>query len=313
MREKDLFSFSRFQKQNKILFKILIGNFLLKIVKILAVDDSPLVRNMIIKTLKIKGDSYKVETAENGLIAVEKYEKFKPDLVLLDITMPGMDGVEALSRIMQMDNNATVVMVTSAGTSDVITLCMKKGARGHIEKPFSPSELVETIKKLTKPDMDYDRIATLYSRVSSKMEKSLRKMLDDSISLALSKVDVEKERPEIEIPEDSVGITTKVEGERSGIIVSVINKEQLRTLLLAQNNTSELEDEENASIEFFNTMNNNFLTEFLNYTHQNLRILPPKFFKDEDNSIPAREFIKILYDITWKDVKIPMKIHQFLT
>ncbi len=115
--------------------------------KVLAVDDSPLARDMITKTLKVQGDSYKVETAENGKIAVEKYGKFKPDLVILDITMPEMDGVEALTRIMQMDNNATVIMVTATGTSDVIAECMRKGARGQIEKPFSPSELVATIKK----------------------------------------------------------------------------------------------------------------------------------------------------------------------
>jgi len=199
--------------------------------KVLAVDDSPLARDMITKTLKVQGDSYKVETAENGKIAVEKYGKFKPDLVILDITMPEMDGVEALTRIMQMDNNATVIMVTAAGTSDVIAECMRKGARGHIEKPFSPSELVATIKKLTKSDVDYDRLTTLYSRVASKMEKSLRKMLDDSATLTLSKIDAGRERSKIEIPEDSVGITTLIEGNREGIIVSVINKEQLRTIL----------------------------------------------------------------------------------
>lgn len=280
--------------------------------KVLAVDDSPLARDMITKTLKVQGDSYQVETAENGKIAVEKYGKFKPDLVILDITMPEMDGVEALTRIMQMDNNATVIMVTATGTSDVIAECMRKGARGQIEKPFSPSELVATIKKLTKSDVDYDRLATLYSRVASKMEKSLRKILDDSATLTLSKIDAGRERSKIEIPKDSVGITTLVEGNREGIIVSVINKEQLCTILhLTHNDTSEL-DEENAFLEFFNIMNNNFLTEFLNYTHQNMRLLPPRYFKDEDNSVYAKEFAIILYDITWKDAKIPMKIHQFL-
>ncbi|GFN40360.1 MAG: putative response regulatory domain-containing protein [Marine Group I thaumarchaeote] len=282
--------------------------------KILVVDDNLSIRSMISKFFKMEGDSYEVETAENGLIALEKYAQFKPDVVILDIAMPVMDGIETLTKLRKINSDAAVIVASASGATDRVSECLKKGARGYIEKPFSPEELLATIKNLTKPDMDYDQIVSLFSRIASKMQGSLRKMVDDSVSLTLRGVDVAKLERIIDITPESVGVTTKVEGQRWGKIVAVMKKQQLRTILLVESHASELKDENASFLEFFHIINNNLLTEFANYTQQKLKILPPQFFdKENDRKVTTREFIQILFDIKWKEEEIPLKIYQCLT
>jgi len=71
--------------------------------KILAVDDNPSIRKMITTFFKLEDGDYEVETAENGAVALSKYETFKPDIVIMDISMPVMDGIEALTQLRKKD------------------------------------------------------------------------------------------------------------------------------------------------------------------------------------------------------------------
>jgi len=304
--------------------------------KVLVVDDNESIRKMVTKTLKIKGN-YEVETAENGLIALLKYETFKPDVVLLDISMPVMDGIEALTQLRKKDPNAAVIMATATGSLASIKECMKRGARGHVEKPFSPEELLATIKNVLKSGTDYDKFTTLFSRIANKMEASLCKMteipltvtLGDIVEVAgkeyekavtysgkdMSQVKRSKEYEErkIEIPDDSVGITSEVEGQQNGIIVTSINKQKLRDVLTGQENTAKLEDEDSAFMALFNILNNNQLTEFANYTEQNLRLKPPRYFdKEKDSKVSDKNFIHVIYEIKWNDNKIPLDVFTAL-
>jgi two-component system, chemotaxis family, chemotaxis protein CheY len=114
--------------------------------KILIVDDAEFLRMRISKMLI--GDGYEVVEAENGAIAVEKYKEVKPDVVLMDITMPEMDGLTALKQIRAFDPKARVVMLTALGQESVVLEAIKSGARDFVVKPFERERVLSAITKL---------------------------------------------------------------------------------------------------------------------------------------------------------------------
>jgi len=114
--------------------------------KILIVDDAEFLRMRISKMLV--GDGYEVVEAENGAMAVESYKANKPDLVLMDITMPEMDGLTALRHIKAYDAKAKVVMLTALGQESVVLEAIKSGARDFVVKPFERDRVLSAIQKL---------------------------------------------------------------------------------------------------------------------------------------------------------------------
>ncbi|MDE3075574.1 MAG: response regulator [Chloroflexota bacterium] len=114
--------------------------------KILVVDDAAFMRMRCSKLLKENG--YDVVEAENGLDAIAKYKDAKPDAVLLDITMPEMDGLTALKEIRKVDPEAKVAMVTAMGQQSMIMDAIKSGAKDFVVKPFQPDRVLAAVKKL---------------------------------------------------------------------------------------------------------------------------------------------------------------------
>lgn len=114
-----------------------------KDIKILTADDSAFMRKLLIDILKGAGYE-KIIEAENGRVAVEKYNKEKPDLVLLDIIMPELDGVQVLKQI---GPSAKVLMVSAVGQDSIIKDAMDSGAKGFIVKPFEKEKVLEEVKK----------------------------------------------------------------------------------------------------------------------------------------------------------------------
>lgn len=113
--------------------------------KVLVVDDALFMRN---KTSKLLIDAgYEVTEASNGAEAVEKYMSEKPDVVLMDITMPVLDGIGALREIRSKDPQAKVVMVTALGQRSMVIEAIREGARDFVVKPFQPEKLLEAVKK----------------------------------------------------------------------------------------------------------------------------------------------------------------------
>jgi len=113
--------------------------------KILIVDDAAFMRMMIKDNLKKAGYTEFVE-AGDGEQALVKYEAEKPGIVIMDITMPVMDGIQALSAIKQMDSEAKVVMCSAMGQEGMVVEAIKLGAMDFIVKPFKPDRLVQTIR-----------------------------------------------------------------------------------------------------------------------------------------------------------------------
>jgi len=114
--------------------------------RVLVVDDAMFMRAMLKKVLTEAGFEIAGE-AENGQIAVERYKELKPDLVMMDITMPEMDGLAALKEIMKVDSGAKVVMCTALGQERNVAEALKIGAKDYIIKPFREDKVVEVAKK----------------------------------------------------------------------------------------------------------------------------------------------------------------------
>lgn len=111
---------------------------------VLIVDDTLFMRASIRQMLEANGHSVAGEAA-NGLEAIEKYAAVKPDVILMDITMPDMDGLEALRRIKEIDPAAKVVMCTAMGQQAMVAKAVELGAQQFIVKPFQPDRLMAAI------------------------------------------------------------------------------------------------------------------------------------------------------------------------
>ncbi|HEX2979679.1 MAG TPA: response regulator [Anaerolineaceae bacterium] len=114
--------------------------------KILIVDDAEFLRVRISKMLN--GDGFEVIEAENGARAVDTYKVEHPDVVLMDITMPEMDGLTALKEIRGIDPKAKVIMLTALGQESVVLEAIKSGARDFVVKPFERDRVITAIRKL---------------------------------------------------------------------------------------------------------------------------------------------------------------------
>jgi len=113
--------------------------------RFLVVDDSVFARKNIAKMVEQFGGQIAGE-AGDGLTAITEYDRVKPDMVLMDITMPQMEGIEAAERIVRAHPEARIVMVSSVGYQENVVAALQKGARHFVQKPVKPEVLYEVIK-----------------------------------------------------------------------------------------------------------------------------------------------------------------------
>jgi two-component system chemotaxis response regulator CheY len=115
--------------------------------KILIVDDAAFMRMMVKDSLSKSGYTNVIE-ASDGEIACSLYEKEKPDLVIMDITMPNKTGIEALRDIKAADPSAKIIMCSAMGQEAMVVEAIKLGALDFIVKPFKPERIIQTITKV---------------------------------------------------------------------------------------------------------------------------------------------------------------------
>ena len=116
--------------------------------KVLIVDDSAMSRRILRRILEDAG--HDVAEAEDGMVAIEKYYLERPDIVLLDLIMKDMFGMEVLQRIRQLDENARVVVATADIQTSTRTMSEAEGAMGFVTKPFVQSEIIAAVESALK-------------------------------------------------------------------------------------------------------------------------------------------------------------------
>ncbi|HWT73520.1 MAG TPA: response regulator [Mobilitalea sp.] len=117
--------------------------------KILLVDDSKTSRKILKGILEENGHEV-IGEAINGEDGIAKFKELKPDITTMDITMPVLDGLEALRQIMEYNKNAKVVMVTAAGQKTKMVDAIKYGAAEFLAKPFESTQIISIIKKINE-------------------------------------------------------------------------------------------------------------------------------------------------------------------
>jgi two-component system chemotaxis response regulator CheY len=120
-------------------------------VRYLVVDDSVFARKNIIKMIEMFGGEIAGE-AGDGLTAIAEFNRIKPDIVLMDITMPQMEGIEAVERIVRQHPDARIIMVSSVGYQENILAALQKGAKHFVQKPVKPEVLYEILRYVLSDD-----------------------------------------------------------------------------------------------------------------------------------------------------------------
>ena len=120
-------------------------------VRYLVVDDSVFARKNLIKMIEMFGGEVAGE-AGDGLTAIAEFNRTKPDIVLMDITMPQMEGIEAVERIVRQHADARIVMVSSVGYQENILAALQKGAKHFVQKPVKPEVLYEILRYVLSDD-----------------------------------------------------------------------------------------------------------------------------------------------------------------
>ncbi len=116
-------------------------------IKILIVDDAAFMRIVLKDILKSVGYTNIIEAAD-GLMAIEQYKKFKPDLVTLDVNMPKMDGIQALRQLMNIDTKARVIMITAVEQRFIVQEAIRYGAKDYIVKPFDRAMVATVVERV---------------------------------------------------------------------------------------------------------------------------------------------------------------------
>lgn len=115
--------------------------------RVLIVDDAAFMR-MMLKDILTKNGYDVIGEAPNGVKAVEIYKAEKPDVVTMDITMPEMDGIQAVKEIKAFDPSAKIIMCSAMGQQAMVMEAIKSGAKDFIVKPFQPERVLEALKKV---------------------------------------------------------------------------------------------------------------------------------------------------------------------
>lgn len=120
--------------------------------KIIVTDDSKMARKMVVKVLNdvLGNEEFEIFEAENGLVCVELFQKIKPDLIFLDLTMPVMDGFDALHKIKEFDSNAKVVVVSADIQKGSMERVRDSGAFDFVKKPIDELKMRQIFNKLGK-------------------------------------------------------------------------------------------------------------------------------------------------------------------
>jgi two-component system, OmpR family, phosphate regulon sensor histidine kinase PhoR len=160
-------------------------------IHVLVVDDEQDIREGSERILKRMG--FSVSTAASGETALERFQEKKPDIVLLDLKMPGMDGMEALKRIREIDARAIVIVITGYATVETAIQAMKNGAYDFIPKPFEP-----------------DQLRIIVNRASEKIR----------LEMAAEKLSLERQRTLMDLGTEKSRIRTIIESLPNGVLVT---------------------------------------------------------------------------------------------
>lgn len=268
--------------------------------KILVVDDSAFARQIVRNALNRQGFRQVIE-AEDGEEGLRKYEKEKPDVVLLDVIMPGLHGNEVLKKILNMNENAKVIMLSAVGQEKIMNICNKLGSVGYIVKPFEDEQLVDTVrnalqaKEKGKPsakltELEVNALRMVGGMGARHMATTLSKMIGRTVNAELLAVRMSSwaHLPELVGDGETVvsGVCFPVTGDISGSLLMVFPQKSafiLVDMLLKKKlgTTKELDEMDKSALsEAANVLAGNCLVALSNVSGMHLVEQVPDFAHD---------------------------------
>lgn len=167
---------------------------------ILVVDDTKFMRKMLTDMLKQFGYQV-VGEADNGRQAVQKFKELRPDVVMMDITMPEMDGIEAMREIRRIDPASIVLICSAMSQQDLISDALKAGANGYVMKPFKPNRVNEVIRKNVTPKIQVVKPAAVAEAVIREPEQAPEEEAEQPGEQALQEPEIMAEEIPVEAAE----------------------------------------------------------------------------------------------------------------
>ena len=151
-----------------------------KLIRVMIVDDHPIMRNGLRDTLEGEGDFEVVGLAGNGVEAVKTAQSLRPEVIVMDVMMPLMDGVEACREIMELLPDTKVLMFTASTVEDAMVEAVAAGATGYLQKHSGPEELADAIREVAAghlriPD---SAIRKVFALIRGQREPGMRRTPD---------------------------------------------------------------------------------------------------------------------------------------
>lgn len=178
--------------------------------KVLVVDDEKNIRMTLEKSLS--GAGYEVETAVNGEDALQKMEDENYPVILLDMKLPGIDGIEVLKKINALDYDAKVIMITGYGNVETAVETMKLGAVDFLRKPFKPEEIKEIVNEVynrVEMEMTAGEASSFKDYLTLAKDEINRRKFEKAIELLKKAISKESEKPE---PFNLLGVIYELRG-----------------------------------------------------------------------------------------------------
>ncbi|MCK8825046.1 response regulator [Fuchsiella alkaliacetigena] len=178
-------------------------------VRVLVIDDEKNIRKTLSSCLEV-GD-YEVETAVNGEDGISKFSEQEYDLVLLDMKMPGMDGIETLKKLKKIDSKIEVIMITAYGTIETAVESMKLGACDYLRKPFSPTEIRNIVDQiLARKELDEEELVDFGSYVEFAKSCINQRQYDRAVETLREAISIDSSQPE---PFNLLGVLLELDGK----------------------------------------------------------------------------------------------------
>ena len=301
--------------------------------KILIVDDNPGITKMLSQILDLE-NSYETEIAHNGYQAMDKMLSFNPTVVILDLSMPGMSGLDTLSKIMEINPNTKVIIASAHDDEKTKDFCLKNGASGYITKPYTPSDVLNEIKTVLVGGKYGSNENIFLTGINEKLEQNFEGIFGKNQHIEFQTAQLKKSPsvqntslnasetmrgsqskvPTVDIPDEQRGFTTEISGHTSGSIVTVVPDKFIEMIQSFSGDVVGIEGTDGL-MEFFNILNGAVLSATGNFLHVQIKSNPVRPYDNQkDKTVKDMDLMEINYTLelgdrnTWFTIYLWMNI-----
>ena len=298
--------------------------------KILIVDDNEGIRKTLSRILDLNG-RYETEVASNGYQAMDKMLSFKPTLVILDLSMPGMSGQDTLSKIMEINPNTKVIIASALDDDQTKEFCLQNGASGYITKPYNTENLLNKIKRVLATSKYGPNESIFLTRIEEKLAQNFEGIFGKSSRIECQDAELKKyprvettetmhgfqsELPTLENPDEQKAFTTELSGKISGSIISVVPDKFIEMIQSFSGDTVGIGGSDDL-LEFFNTLNGAVLSATGNFLKVQIKSNPVRPFDSQiDKTVENMDLMEINFTFelgdrpTWVTIYLWLNIFE---